>query len=1001
MHHATTTIILFVACWIAYVNSLRGDFIFDDHFAVTQNRDVLLHKVGRLEFLRNDFWGQPLTSTSSHKSYRPLTVFLFRCLGTIGRRSLPGRSTSDVAPEKTDGSSLNSWPFHFANIMLHATATILVYWLTLIVARARERMASDIMAREPQGCTIKQDTLTSSSAQSEAKGTVLVASTLRSRAASRRLKQPAHSDPSSHTHSGRPNDSPAVGSIKGGSTLLPDTVSEACIAAALFAWHPIHTEAVAGIVGLAEVLCAVLFLSALLLYVLAIENMHAASERARLSGLKLAACAAAIFVLSCSATFAKELGVTVVVPMIMYDLLLAPHYRSTQRRFAGLALRGSLLASCVLMYVSLRHALMGGQQLVTIFRRVENPIAYEEDRMTRMLSMGHLHASYAWLLVAPWRLSADYSHACIPLLHSLYDPRNAFTAALYGLLAHQMLRGLKPVSRVIAASLGPPSPPLLSQKIIANQNHGRDTQQDCGSNHSMPISASEAAPATASAVTTAATVKAANFARREAVAVWRVFMIVALVIAPFVPSSNVLFYVGTFIGERLLYLPSIGYCMLVGQAVVSFAGDASLAGRHRSTRRPLMAVFLVFLLGGFLTRTVTRNRDWASEEALFTSAARVCPNSAKVQLNSAILMRRQSRWESALQMLDKAQSIEPTYCEADFWRGLTMLNANKNSRNSLAMLERGVKCRHTEQKALLALNQAFLMYQGTPAGRDPAFMSNWGRILASANRTSEACASFEQLADALVTVPDKGGAAERAESAMKLADMCHAATLLPGAIVQPTVGSAQQQAEALRRLAECAKLRGLARRQLLLHGTAAAQALRGAHSYLEAAAGRCSSTAPGAGLGAPPHPHTVLIHTVQLRHSSDPVLQEEWGAILAAEGRHADAITHFKVAALLFSGNFLPEKNSSSTLALSIETGQPTLEQRLAAVLRCFASAEKEAALQRASNASQACDLKRALCDTLDAMRRAATEPSDSLQSLLVARDRCSRSAAKICRSTS
>jgi hypothetical protein len=208
--------------------------------------------------------------------------------------------------------------------------TVLSTRLTLIVARARERMASDIMAREPQGCTIKQDTLTSSSAQSEAKGTVLVASTLRSRAASRRLKQPAHSDPSSHTHSGRPNDSPAVGSIKGGSTLLPDTVSEACIAAALFAWHPIHTEAVAGIVGLAEVLCAVLFLSALLLYVLAIENMHAASERARLSGLKLAACAAAIFVLSCSATFAKELGVTVVNPRlsnqpIWGNLLLDSH----------------------------------------------------------------------------------------------------------------------------------------------------------------------------------------------------------------------------------------------------------------------------------------------------------------------------------------------------------------------------------------------------------------------------------------------------------------------------------------------------------------------------------------------------------------------------------------------------------------------------------------------------------------------------------------------------
>lgn len=54
----------------------------------------------------------------------------------------------------------------------------------------------------------------------------------------------------------------------------------------------------------------------------------------------------------------------------------------------------------------------------------------------------------------------------------------------------------------------------------------------------------------------------------------------------------------------------------------------------------------------------------------------VCPNSAKVQLNSAILMRRQSEWDAALEMVDRAQAIEPSYCEADFWRGLTMLNGN-------------------------------------------------------------------------------------------------------------------------------------------------------------------------------------------------------------------------------------------------------------------------------------------------------------------------------------
>ena len=42
-------------------------------------------------------------------------------------------------------------------------------------------------------------------------------------------------------------------------------------------------------------------------------------------------------------------------------------------------------------------------------------------------------------------------------------------------------------------------------------------------------------------------------------------MVVGLLLGPFFPASNVLFYVGTFIGERLLYLPSIGFCLLLAE----------------------------------------------------------------------------------------------------------------------------------------------------------------------------------------------------------------------------------------------------------------------------------------------------------------------------------------------------------------------------------------------------------------------------------------------------
>uniref|UniRef100_A0A182J228 DUF1736 domain-containing protein n=1 Tax=Anopheles atroparvus TaxID=41427 RepID=A0A182J228_ANOAO len=41
-------------------------------------------------------------------------------------------------------------------------------------------------------------------------------------------------------------------------------------------------------------------------------------------------------------------------------------------------------------------------------------------------------------------------------------------------------------------------------------------------------------------------------------------MSVALLTLPFLPASNLLFYVGFVVAERILYLPSVGFCLLVG-----------------------------------------------------------------------------------------------------------------------------------------------------------------------------------------------------------------------------------------------------------------------------------------------------------------------------------------------------------------------------------------------------------------------------------------------------
>lgn len=75
----------------------------------------------------------------------------------------------------------------------------------------------------------------------------------------------------------------------------------------LFAIHPVHTEAVAGIVGRADVMCAFFYLLAIQAYLRLIELNECNENR------KFILCASMVFALALAATLCKELGVTVLV----------------------------------------------------------------------------------------------------------------------------------------------------------------------------------------------------------------------------------------------------------------------------------------------------------------------------------------------------------------------------------------------------------------------------------------------------------------------------------------------------------------------------------------------------------------------------------------------------------------------------------------------------------------------------------------------------------------
>ena len=64
-----------------YAHSHDGAYVFDDGESIVNNRDTRCDtwmQMMDLRLVHHDFWGVPLVSEHSHKSYRPLTTMTFR-----------------------------------------------------------------------------------------------------------------------------------------------------------------------------------------------------------------------------------------------------------------------------------------------------------------------------------------------------------------------------------------------------------------------------------------------------------------------------------------------------------------------------------------------------------------------------------------------------------------------------------------------------------------------------------------------------------------------------------------------------------------------------------------------------------------------------------------------------------------------------------------------------------------------------------------------------------
>ncbi|MBU0637794.1 MAG: tetratricopeptide repeat protein [Planctomycetes bacterium] len=181
--------------------------------------------------------------------------------------------------------------------------------------------------------------------------------------------------------------------------LCADAAIAAC-AAALFAVHPVHCEAVANLVGRAEILAAVWLLLGLL----------ALMPRPGTLGWHRTALAAAAFL---AGLLAKETAVC--YPLLALLVLLVRPADAARRGGHWWAVRGVILLLPLVAYFPLRYAALGGHLIRDAQPSIVlNPLL-EADALRRCGAAFAVLGHYARLTVLPRRLSCDYGARIIDL----------------------------------------------------------------------------------------------------------------------------------------------------------------------------------------------------------------------------------------------------------------------------------------------------------------------------------------------------------------------------------------------------------------------------------------------------------------------------------------------------------------------------------------------------------------------------------------------------------
>lgn len=208
--------------------------------------------------------------------------------------------------------------------------------------------------------------------------------------------------------------------------------------------------------------------------------------------------------------------------------------------------------------------------------------------------------------------------------------------------------------------------------------------------------------------------------------------------------------IGTNMAERLVFMPSLGFCLLIAFLMVKLLKAEKLAPSNFSeifSRKAAVWLILLPLMVVASVKTVTRNKDWKNVSTLFNADIKTVPNSVHMLLYHAGMITN----TDSLAIKTPEKRLETLkFAEKELLQTIKLLEEFPNAHSLLGRVYKEIGQYYVEkQEGTLALeyyNKAIFEYKKTLSfnDKDPTTFNNYATCYFSIGRYDSAEVYFKK-----------------------------------------------------------------------------------------------------------------------------------------------------------------------------------------------------------------------------------------------------------------